>query len=189
MTWTQTFSGQAWELLEPCAEDVSIDDLAHHLAFQCRFAGAVVYWYCTAEHSVRVMRRVEELFPDAPRELRAAALLHDGHEANLGDWTRPVKQALTVLGAGDALKKLTAIQDVAIAKWAHIDPALFHHPLVKQADDEMLATEKLHLMREEPRPWVEMPLPIAMAPNDPLGWSPQRAERTFRKAWQLVAPR
>lgn len=189
MIWTQTFSSRAWRLLAPQQEDICINDIAHQLSFQCRFSGAVVCWYCTAEHSVRVMRRVRELVSDAPRELLAASLLHDGHEAVLGDWTRPVKAALVELGAGNALKRLTAIQDAAIAKWAAIDPALFHHPLVKQADDELLATEKLHLMREAPLPWIELPLPLEVSSQDPLGWSPLRAESEFQKAWQLVQPR
>lgn len=79
-----TFSGRMVDPLNLTAEDVCIEDIAHHLANQCRFSGAVKKFYSVADHSLICSRIV-------PSELALDALLHDAAEAYLQDMARPLK--------------------------------------------------------------------------------------------------
>lgn len=92
--WIMTASGRAFDFVEPSAEMVHWPDVAEHLAKTARFAGATAgVFYSVAQHSVHVARLV------AP-EWAPWALLHDGHEAYLGDDTTPKKAALAHIAGG-----------------------------------------------------------------------------------------
>ena len=80
-----TFSGiQFWPLL-PNGADIRIEDIAHALSNQCRFAGHTRVFYSMAEHSVRVSQlcRLEDAL---------WSLLHDASEAFLSDIPAPLKE-------------------------------------------------------------------------------------------------
>src|SRR4051812_6540197 len=83
--WMQTISGKAFFPLDPRPADVDIQDIAHALAFQCRFGGHVKEFYSVAEHSVRVSLI-------CAHEDAKWGLLHDATEAYLSDIVRPVKR-------------------------------------------------------------------------------------------------
>src|ERR1017187_10636100 len=73
-----TFSGiHFWPLL-PNPADIRIEDIAHALSNQCRFAGHAREFYSVAEHSVRVSQL-------CPPEDALWGLLHDASEAYLTD--------------------------------------------------------------------------------------------------------
>jgi 5'-deoxynucleotidase YfbR-like HD superfamily hydrolase len=82
--WMITTSGVRYYPLDPRAEDVKIEDIAHSLAKQCRWGGHSKRFYSVAEHSVLVSAKV-------PREHALTALLHDATEAYLIDLPRPIK--------------------------------------------------------------------------------------------------
>ncbi|TAM91191.1 phosphohydrolase [bacterium] len=69
---------------DPHPEDVRIEDIAHSLAMQCRFAGHTKAFYSVAEHCWHVSRLC------APQDA-LAGLLHDAAEAYLLDLPRPIK--------------------------------------------------------------------------------------------------
>ena len=85
--WLQTYSGRQFWPLDPRAEEVFIEDIAHALSMQCRYAGHCLRFYSVAEHSVLLARHVSP-------ENRLWALLHDASEAYLVDVPRPVKPFL-----------------------------------------------------------------------------------------------
>ena len=61
ISWNMDFDGSItthsgvrfWPLL-PNPDDILIEDIAHSLSLQCRFAGHSRVFYSVAEHSVRV---------------------------------------------------------------------------------------------------------------------------------------
>ena len=82
--WITTFTGRRFYVLDPRAEDVCIEDIAHSLSLQCRFNGHTRSFYSVAQHSVLVSELCAPA--DAPY-----GLLHDASEAYIGDMSAPLK--------------------------------------------------------------------------------------------------
>jgi hypothetical protein len=150
MTWIQTLTGRRFDLVEPRAGDVSLEEIAHALSQLCRFTGHCREFYSVAQHSVLVSRLVKP-------ELALAALMHDAHEAYLGDISTPAKLLIVKQPEFDLIE---ATLDQTICAALRIDLRDLHHPDVKFADRVALATEKRDLMADEPEPWVELPPPV-----------------------------
>lgn len=96
-----TVSGRFIDLARFSPDDVDIEDVAHHLAWTCRYNGAVCDWYNNAQHSYLVGEIAEAIIgPVAPINYEVAldvpltGHLHDANEAYGGDFTRPMKQLL-----------------------------------------------------------------------------------------------
>lgn len=159
--WMQTASGRAFWPLDPRPEDVFIEDIAHALAFQCRFGGHCKRPYSIAQHSVLIARSL-------PRHLALQGLLHDATEAFVMDLIRPIKSSVP------AYKGIEHGVHLAIAQRFGL-PAVFD-PAIKRADMAILADEMAQLMAPPPTPWhlPEPPLGITIRP-----WSAQRARRIF----------
>src|SRR5690606_5290032 len=77
--WMQTFTGRAVYPLDLRPDDIDIQDIAHALSMQCRYAGHTRQFYSVAEHSVHVARWCRQYGPAAALE----GLLHDATEAYL----------------------------------------------------------------------------------------------------------
>ncbi len=90
--WIETYSGKKFYFLDPTPDMVDIEDIAHSLSNQCRFAGHVSKFYSVAEHSINVCNLVQRATRDD--RLSLAALLHDASEAYLIDIPSPIKQHL-----------------------------------------------------------------------------------------------
>lgn len=52
--WMQTYSGRQYCPLDPRAEEVDDEDIAHHLGMICRYCGACRRFYSVAEQQARV---------------------------------------------------------------------------------------------------------------------------------------
>lgn len=92
--YMHTYTGRRYFPCDPRPEEVDIRDIAHHLAQQCRFAGANLRKVSVAEHSVLasyVGRRGDKaVFESYP--LKAMhKLMHDSAETYLQDMIRPLK--------------------------------------------------------------------------------------------------
>lgn len=114
--WSQLSDGSMWPLIAPTADDVQLDAIAQGLANMCRFGGAVNGFISVAQHSCNVALRLREQGHDARTQLYG--LLHDAHEAMVGDMTTPVQLALEELlpGFRQAFKRLKGKADLAIFK-------------------------------------------------------------------------
>jgi hypothetical protein len=158
---TNTATG-TMDLANPTADAVNFDDIAAHLAKINRWAGATTVPISVAQHSVMVADAT-------PLEWRPYALIHDAHEAYLGDIPHPVKCALAKRGGGDALARLQCALDEAITiaaglvwPWPAAAAAAVH-----TADMRALATEWRDLMPTHPLPsWADhyRPLPTMTRP-------------------------
>lgn len=81
----KTYTGKLVNPLDLQLDDIDIFDIAHSLAYQCRFTGHTKFFYSVAQHSILVASIV-------PMEYKLAALLHDASEAYLHDIPRPLKR-------------------------------------------------------------------------------------------------
>ncbi len=151
--WCPTVSGRGWNLLQPTPLDVHWPDIAESLAKQARFNGHTPgYFYSVAQHSILVADQL-------PLDYQLIGLLHDAHEAYIGDITSPVKTALTALASGWAIQRLADLADEAIFEAAGliwpIDTEAFE--ALKEADLRMLATERRDLVGPTDHPWSGPP--------------------------------
>jgi hypothetical protein len=175
--WILTASGKVFDLAEPTADMVDRGDLAQALSQIVRWNGHQKGLHITvAEHSVRVaelvMTRARAGEGDGYRRLVLAALLHDAHEAYLGDISSPVKALL----GRELVEACERRIDAAIAERFGFDPELMRHPDVKSADVILLATEARDLMPKSPREW----LPKGVVPlEEVLEPEPDIARRRF----------
>lgn len=74
----------------PPLKTISIKDIAHGLSMQCRYNGQVKNFYNVADHSIAVSRAVFVMTDDYKKALEG--LLHDAHEAYVGDMATPIKK-------------------------------------------------------------------------------------------------
>ncbi len=139
MTWIQTYTGRRFDLFHPDPEQVDIRDIAHALGRICRWTGHTLNAYSVAEHSVRVALLVEAWDPTAAY----AALMHDAHEAYVGDVSSPMKQAMR-RQAKVGPCSFDRIEDRVVQAVRHalaISPTREQCELVKRADLVLLMIE------------------------------------------------
>jgi len=155
-------NGELIDALNPDPSQIDIPTIAHHLSMQCRFNGACREFYSTAEHSATGAAIALREYDD--HELALAFLLHDAHEAFIGDIVSPMKPFLTDSPwwhAADAL-------DLAIQERFDVS---FDDERIGVIDRHMLAVEWRYLMPDPHRydehliDGVRVDLPFC---NDPL---------------------
>ena len=166
-----TFSGRDYLPPQMVPADVHIEDVAHALSLICRFGGHTEVHYSVAQHSLLVARILED--QGAPVDAQLAGLLHDAHEAYIGDLPTPIKSVL-----GQAWNDLEA--DVAAAVRRALDVTFAFHDwedLLKYADRVALATERRDLMHFDANRNLPWRILEGVAPFHEkigaLGWSPQ----------------
>lgn len=148
--WMQTYKGRQYWPLDPQPGDVSIDDIAHHLAMICRFCGACTRHYSVAEHSVYVSRLVR---PD----LALRALLHDAAEAYCNDIVRPIKRDMVGYAAIEAANETAIFRAFDLAPFTPDE-----HREIKRADHAVLLAEQAVVMRPAPEKWAPLDVPPEM---------------------------
>ncbi len=165
----QTYTGRLFYPLNPVIEDIVIEDIAHSLALQCRFAGHTSEFYSVAQHSVFVSEA-------CPTEAALWGLLHDASEAYLIDVPRPLKHSKEF----KIYRKYEKIVQDAICQRFNL--SLIQPRVVKEKDDLLLCTEARDFMGYPEwirnRPILETPL---------SAWSPQKAEKLFLKVFANLA--
>lgn len=164
--WIQTFTGRKFWPIEPAAEDVCIEDIAHALALKCRFAGHCREFYSVAQHSVLVASLVQPV--DA-----LWALLHDAGEAYFADIPRPVKRSLPIFK--DIERGIMNVVCEAFGLPQEQPQSVTH------ADAVLLATEARDLMGDVQH-WTGLEAAPMRQQIVPLGW--REAEKTFLFAFE-----
>lgn len=182
--WIQTVSGRTFRLDRPDQRDVDIGDIAHSLAIQNRYNGHTRCPYSVAQHSVLVSQIVEQRMgmyppPEPPANEPLLGLMHDAHEAYIGDVVSPVKgmicDAWSVLE--DNLESIVQIAFALPRRPSSLD-------VVKHADRIALATEVRDLMRPDGFPGVKaLPSPVHER-IIPLGWEAAR-DQFLARFWDL----
>lgn len=166
--WFQTYTGRRFYPLAPKPEDLDIRDIAHALARVCRFGGHTMDFYSVAQHSILVSQTV-------PPELAREGLMHDAAEAYLGDMVRPLK-----LQMPEYQRAETYLEQVIAERFRlNYIPGSGWGPLVKEADNRLLATERRDLLGHR-LAWSPMPQPLE---DTIFPWCPEMAEQGFLRRW------
>lgn len=170
MSTILTASGLNFDVANPNADLIDIEDIAHSLAHLCRFTGHTDRFYSVAEHSVRAAWHV------AP-EHQLEALLHDATEAYLGDVASPLKALLPEYRAIEARLEACIRQHFGLPA----TPSL----AIKAADLAMLATERFHLMPANFDSWPQL---AGVTPAAPIfdTWTPSQARHQFLTAYKRL---
>lgn len=170
MTWITTGSGGRFDYEAPELTEIHISDIAHALSQICRFTGHTRRFYSVAQHSVLVSRLV-------PPEHALAGLLHDAHEAFVGDVATQLKELLPTYRA------IEARAWEAVATRFGVDPIL--PACVKRADIIALATERRDLLPHDGRVWAILANVVPCVERiEPL--SPEAAEALFLSRYRAI---
>jgi hypothetical protein len=159
--WTQTFSNRKFWPLDPRADEVYIEDIAHALSMLCRFNGHCERFYSVAEHSVWVSRECD------PKDA-LWGLLHDACETWIVDLTRPVKKSIP--------QYCDIEEALMIAVCVRFGLRVGMPASVRRADDAILADEAQQIMGSLSDTWV---LPQPPSGRKILCLSPELAKALF----------
>lgn len=167
----QTFTGRKYWPMDPRPHEVHIEDIAHSLSLQCRYAGHCIKFLSVAEHSVLIARSLAA--KHAP-EVALAGLLHDAPEAYCVDIPRPLKPYLTNYRAIEQGNWLAIAARFGLSKELPRE--------VHDADNRIIADELVNLV---PMPWH------ARYAGKELGvrlryWSPEEAETEFLATFEAL---
>ena len=180
-----TYTGKIFDFLNPKPEQVCIEDIAHSLAYQCRYTGHTRKFYSIAQHCVLMAENSD--LPGDP----LSKLLHDAAETYIGDIARPWKQLLLVNppsknpschfpSIGDFISIREFEQKIQAVIGLALGVDLTDSAEVKVADIRMMATEIRDLMPRMPDSSVwsikenNLPVEEIIVP-----WSPVHAEELF----------
>lgn len=119
--WMQTFTGRRVFPTRVTPADVDLADIAHALAYQCRFNGHCSKYYSVAEHCVLIAEWIlTEPSLEAGtegltrEELALWGLLHDATETYVGDMISPLKVRMP------AFRRIERSIELAIAEHFHL---------------------------------------------------------------------
>ena len=171
----ETFTGKTFSPLDPVFADIAIEDIAHHLSNQCRFSGAVRFFYSVAEHSVRV----SNLLDDFENPIPLWGLLHDASEAYLVDLPRPLKDDEAI---GNPYREAEAAVMRAVCQRFALPEK--QPEAVTHADEVMLATEVRDLLHGDRSYWKKLRAKPNRTEISP--WSPAVAEYEFLKRFRYL---
>ena len=177
----ETFTGEAFDLCQPLASSVHTIDIAHALSNLCRYTGHTSHFYSVAEHSINVARWMARHGGTDHEAL--LGLLHDAHEAYVGDLNSPLKHILP------EYSEIADNIQAAIETHFGLDrPNGYEATFIKAADLHFLKAEAKTLLPDNPDVWTpifklhtpklettESPLPPATI----TGLQPVVAEQTF----------
>lgn len=211
MSWIQTASGRRFDLAAPQSAMVDFDtDVPDALARIARFTGHIGAGpYSVAQHSVHCC---DVVLAETGDPLAAAyALLHDAHEAYIGDWSTPLKQAIATTstrGAGmtdgllnDHVRWTLDALEHGVVEAVHAAaglplPGHLHKTIVKDIDYRMLHAERRQLLDTKLRPsqaWWYDGTPEQPRPIRSLGalgvWPWPYAADRFRTRFRDILPK
>lgn len=180
MNVVRTYTGRNVSLAVPDASTIEIRDIACSLSRINRFNGSTRLPLNVADHSLNVVRWLS--LQKAPPVVQMLGLLHDAHEAYIGDITAPVRRELCEWAGRDIVQRIAERLDqairVALGLNRHVETA--HLALVHLADQCVLAAEWRDLM-EGTSPFPAQPVSFAIKPRNA-----DQSELTFLKTFDQL---
>jgi 5'-deoxynucleotidase YfbR-like HD superfamily hydrolase len=144
MTWLQTINGKAWDLLDPDPSAFDLEIACRMLARTYRYTGHTPYPYTVAQHSVYVGTIAGALHPPA----RVYGLIHDLHEAYIGDLPSPIKRLVSGYDKIEAAAERAVLLALGLP-----EPTPEIAQAVQAADLEMLRRERRVFFPQPARDW------------------------------------
>lgn len=167
--WIETFTGKEFYFLDPTPDSIDIRDIAHSLAFCCRFTGHSKRFYSVAEHSILVSYLANDPL---------AGLLHDASEAYITDIASPIKPYLS---------NYKELEDMLMGRIA--SKFGFDYPFdpdIKDCDATQLKTEAKYLLKSGGIPWAHLYPTKRQHGIKPMCLSPEEAETAFLERYEEV---
>lgn len=188
--WMGTITGRDFYPLDPNAADVELVDVAHGLAFTCRYGGHTKRYYSVAEHCVLVSEVVEcdarkaGMPPDFVKALALEALLHDSAEAYIGDMVRPLKHQPQMAEFRRAEERI----EECVRERFGIVSTEQSRKVIKIIDDRILVDEITALITG-PERYLQTDTLRDVEPIGVMitGWSPELAQHRFIERYRELA--
>lgn len=169
MTFIQTRSGANFPVSACDSITFDIEDIAHALSNICRFTGHTREFYSVAQHSVLCAEFIQD------RSFAFEALMHDAHEAYIGDVSAPLKSLLPDFKAIE--------RRIESAMRLQFGLPLTMSKQVREVDMMMLVTERRDMLGRNETRWpaedIWSPFFFKIKP-----WAPAEARSRFLHAFQ-----
>lgn len=148
-----TFTGIHFYPTAPNVEDISIEDIAHSLAFQCRGNGHLKYFLSIGQHCIRCCEEAQARgYSD---RVALICLLHDASEAYMSDVPRPTKKEIPRY-----IEWEERLLELIYEKYLGNQPNKEEQEIMKKIDDDVLYYDLLILLNEPsncPAPEMKVP--------------------------------
>lgn len=168
-----TFSGLYVNVLNLQPENILLEDIAHALSMQCRFAGHCKDFISIAQHSVNVSRNVSA-------ENALWGLLHDASEAYVTDIPRPLKYVSNMAGFVEIEERIQRV----IAERFNLPWPIPEE--VKTQDGVELLTEWESFKPLGGMSWNGSLSHLSPRDEKLVSWAPPVAKQTFLDTFKLL---
>ena len=176
-SWMQTYTGKKFYPFAPKIGDVDIEDIAHALSLQCRYAGHCNNFYSVAQHSVLGVWLMDD--ENELSSYQKLFLMHDAPEAYIGDMIRPMKVY------SPAYKETEEAVNAVVMRAFDLPSEM--PPLIKHYDNVMCTWEKKYLLPNADE-WHNMPdiSNISMTEQPIRSWTPVKAKNLFLETFDIL---
>lgn len=165
-----TVSGIEFSILNPTLEMINTEDMIIGLSNECRFGKQLDDYYSVAQHSILVWML-------APKELKRAALIHDGSEAFFGDVIKPLKNLLPAYEEIEHRLMALIAEKYGVSEYDLV--------AIKPYDTEALILEDAVLRHQTPSAIAEWESLWAQQHHDGRCWLPKRARAELTKRFRM----
>ena len=174
----QTAHGtKLFDLADPQARDVDINDIAHSLSLICRFTGHTKKHYSVAQHSYLAYLYMMSTLNASPLDC-LYALLHDAHEAYTGDISQPMGKFFPSLYELKDRIQLVIYRAFGLA----LSPTVRTLMVIRGIDERLLFTEKRDFFTQDVDwGWTVNPYPARIRP-----WRPALARKRFLEVFDRL---
>lgn len=145
-TWIITYTGKKFSLIDPTPEMIDPVDIAHALSHLCRWVGHTKGFYSVAEHCIhcKYLAEIQKDFLHFSQYDFLCILLHDAHEAYIGDISVVLKDHLNT--GTRKWKEIEEKIDLAIAKRFGLSEEWNKNPHIKEIDRALLYWESKEII-------------------------------------------
>ena len=147
-----TYSKVKFYPLDPVADDIHIEDIAHSLSLMTRANGHCSHFYSVAQHAINCYSEANSR--GYSTRVQLGCLLHDASESYISDLTRPVKRNLSAYFLIEE-----KLQPIIYERFGLGDLSLEERKQINDVDDTLLHYEFEDLMDFQifnPKPFKAM---------------------------------